>query len=82
MVDLDRQPNGSRPAYCEVDYALGGGRSGVWTCEGGVSTASRAMDGGTISGDPSDSAGDASAIGAHGVMDEHPSGAHGSLQGA
>lgn len=52
------------------------------TCEGGVSTASCVTDDGPTSGDRSGSSYDASAIGAHGVIDEQPSGAQGSLQGA
>jgi hypothetical protein len=64
-----------------VDYALGGGSSGVRAREGGVNTASRAMDDGAIVGDPSGSADDATAIGAHGVIDEQPCGAHGRLHG-
>jgi hypothetical protein len=39
------------------------------------------MDDGAIVGDPSGSADDATAIGAHGVIDEQPCGAHGRLHG-
>ena len=72
----------NEPAYCAVDYALGGGGSGERLGEGGVRTDSSESADGTAAGTRTSSGLDASAVGPHGAIESQPSGAQGRLHGS